>query len=93
MSDLSDGGGGLAENWGYPSPLYNHATGTYDSKGMVWHGDENATKEDVRALYASLSHLQEPEDIMIDWPTCFGYPSFYERNQDQYPYKQTVVLG
>ncbi len=93
MSDLSLGNGGLAENWGYPSPLYNFDTGTYDSKGMVWHGDENATKGDVQALYDSLSHLQDPDNIVIDWPTCFGYPSFFERNSGRLPYKQEIILG
>ncbi len=84
---------GLANNWGYPATLYNYSTGTYDSKGMVWHGEENATKADVQALYDSLAHLQNPEDIEIDWPTCLGFPSFYDRNKGKPPYTQHIVVG
>ena len=87
MSDLELGGGAPA-NWGIPSPLYNFETGTYDSAGLVWMGEENATLDDMVAAKAYFG-----ENATFDTPTLFGLPSFRERNMDKPAYNQTVVLG
>ena len=92
MSDLTLGGGTLADGWGFPSPLFNYETMVYETKGMVWMKNEPATKDDVEALYRSLGHLSVPENVEIDWPTCLCLPSFFTRNAGKHPYKQTIVL-
>ena len=88
MSDLEHGNGGLPENWGYPSPLYNFETNKYESGGMVWHGDEPATLADIYAIRATLG-----EDTDIDIISAAGGESFFERNGGKPPYKQEIILG
>lgn len=89
MSDLTLGGTDFPPGWGLPSPLYNHATGQYENGGVVWigyEGHEKCTLEDVNAI------KEYNPNINVDMPTVFGGPSFRERNQGEWPYKQTIVL-
>ena len=93
MSDLSLGGGrSLPENWGYPSPLYNYDTGTYDDGGMVWHGDDPATKQDKRAMKRHGACSQNG----LDGYTLCGkddpeYTTWREENMDEPEYNQHYV--
>lgn len=91
MSKLSLGGSkDLPPGWGFPSPLYNHDTGKYDSSGMVWYGypgHEKCKMKDIKALRAWKA------EVDIDLPTVFGGRSFFERNNKLEPWHRTVYLG
>ena len=87
MSDLTTGEGSVPPGWSYPSPLYNHDTQEYESRGMVWVGSEDCTKADIAALKDALG----PE-TKIDIGSLTDEGSFYERNCKVEPYKQVIYL-
>jgi hypothetical protein len=86
---------GLAENWGYPSKLYNYSTGEYEDGGMVWQGAAPCTKADTEALHNSAN---QDGDRDVDYRSTCGkddpdWTTFTEVNQDKEPYTQSAVAG
>jgi hypothetical protein len=93
MSELSMGGTGDLGEWGYPSALYNFETGQYDDDGMIWNGDEKATKADRKQCKKAVHH----KPCKLDGASLCGkndpeYSTFREDNKGEWPYKQTITL-
>ena len=83
----------MPAHWGFPSPMYNHDTAKYEVHGMVWHGKEPCSKEDMAALQARFG-----ADVVVDMPSLVGrkskhYTTYHKSNARKHPYKRTLRLG
>jgi hypothetical protein len=94
MSELSLGGTGDLGDWGYPSGLYNYATGQYDDDGMIWNGKNKATKADRKQCKKAVHH----KPCKLDSASVCGtndpdWSTFREDHKGEVPYTQHVTVG
>lgn len=92
MADLTLGGAGAPANWGVPSPLFNFATGKYESGGLVWFGRTPATpadKEAARKFFGANAVFDTRSLVGMNAPT---YNTFHAANAGKGVYKQVAAV-
>ena len=83
----------MPANWGFPSPMYNHATDKYEMHGMIWYGKAPMSPGDLSALQKRFG-----ADVQVDIRSACGkadkaWSTYHKTYARKYPYKRTVFLG